>query len=72
LRFFPLKLPARNASGGQKLTFAFGEASTLYAFYREVFPKAQQELRTPNALRDKSFLVDNIFSKMSLLLSKRL
>ena len=40
---------------------AIGETSAYNAFYREVFPMAQRELRTPDALRDRGVLTDNAF-----------
>jgi hypothetical protein len=64
LMYHPLRsLGLAKASGVQKLAFALGGTSTQNAFYSEVFPKAQQELRTPNALRGRGILTDNALQR---------
>jgi hypothetical protein len=42
---------------------AFEGTSAYNAFYWEVFPMAQPELRTPNALRDRGILTDNALQR---------
>jgi hypothetical protein len=59
----PKELSSREAFGAQNSCFAVGETSAYNAFYREAFPMAQRELRTPDALRVRGLLTDNILQR---------